>query len=98
MKPVVPTTACTSCAADQRRFSRAALTTVKSTLTSAPASANASALSLITTSEPGTVSPAWCGSIAATSSQSAASSTVSHTVAPMRPPAPNTPTLIIPAG
>ena len=37
MNPVVPTTACTSCAAHQRRFSRAAATTVKSTLTSAPA-------------------------------------------------------------
>ena len=42
MKPVVPTTAWTPCAAHQRRFSRAAPTTVKSTATSTPASTSAS--------------------------------------------------------
>ena len=39
--------------------------------------------------------PRGSGSTAATSSSSGSSSTARHTVAPMRPPAPNTPTLII---
>ena len=42
-------------------------------------------------------SPRAYGSTAATSSSSGSSSTAWHTVAPMRPAAPNTPTLIMPA-
>src|SRR5947209_6222767 len=39
-------------------------------------------------------SPAWWGSTAATNSKSGSPTTISHTVAPMRPEAPNTPTLV----
>ena len=42
LNPVVPTTACTPLSAHQAMLSRAASTTVKSTATSAPASASAS--------------------------------------------------------
>ena len=44
LNPVVPTTACTSFFAHHARFSRAASITVKSTATSAPAAASASAV------------------------------------------------------
>ena len=44
VNPVVPTTAWTPAAAHQARFSRAAARTVKSTATSAPAAAMASAV------------------------------------------------------
>src|SRR5438128_169015 len=67
--------------------------TVKSTATSTPASAIACALAA--TSTPATVSPACWGSTAATRSTASSPATASHTVAPMRPPAPNTPTRIV---
>ncbi len=58
LKPVVPTTACTSCAAHHLRFSRAAATTVKSTLTSVAALISASGVGAIVRSVPATCSPA----------------------------------------
>src|SRR3954451_23391611 len=100
--PVVPTTACTPWSAHQLTFSRAASTTVKSTATSAPASASASALRAICMLDASTPNwrrsmPAWSGSTAATSSSCGSPSTARHTVAPMRPAAPKTATLIIDA-
>ncbi len=100
VNPVVPTTAWMSCPAHQARFPRAASTTVKSTTTSAPASAIASARGAICMLGASTPNwrrsmPACSGSTAATSSSSGSSSTARHTVAPIRPAAPNTPTRII---
>jgi hypothetical protein len=98
--PVVPATAWMPCSARKARFSRAASSTVKSTTTWAPASTSADASaaicrSLSTRAAPRRSRPAWKGSTAATSSRSGSASTASQTVAPMRPAAPNTPTLII---
>jgi len=103
LSPVVPTTAWTECSAHQRRFSRAADATVKSTATSAPACSIASASAATSRSAtsslnaPSTLesrSPARPGSTTATSSRSPAEITARQTVAPMRPPAPKTPTRI----
>ena len=100
-KPVVPTTAWMPFAAHQRRFSRAASMTVKSTATSASASHERAGLRRhLDLGRRGRRAdagrcPAWCGSTAATSSMSGASCTAWQTVEPMRPPAPNTPTRIM---
>src|ERR1700733_13710482 len=66
---------------------------VKSTTTSAPRSA--SELTSPTMVRPAASPPTWAGSIAATSSRSAAPSMARQTSWPMRPPAPTTPTLIM---
>ena len=92
VKPVVPTTAWMPCIASHGNVIRAADATVKSTTTCAWASARAR-------NSPATATPPSCwptarGSIAATSSRASSAATASHTVAPMRPPAPTTPTRI----
>jgi hypothetical protein len=99
--PVVPTTACTPLSAHHSRLPRAASITVKSTATSAPVSASAAAVRATCTPLAATPSccrsmPAWYGSTAATSSSSGSAATAPHTVEPMRPPAPKTPTRIMP--
>src|SRR6185436_7128776 len=58
-----------------------------------PASANAVVDGAMV--RPWTEAPVHWGSTAATSSRSGAPVTASHTVAPMRPPAPNTPTRVM---
>ena len=100
VKPVVPTTACRPCSAAKARLPRAASATVKSTTTSAPASTSASDAAatwrwVSTLATRRRSMPACSGSTAATSSRSGSASTASHTVLPMRPAAPKTPTLVI---
>ena len=90
VNPVVPTTAWMPCIASQGTVRRAESATVKSTTTSAPASANALGSAEIV--RPSIVVPAAPGSTAATSSRSGSSATARQTVAPIRPPAPLTPT------
>ena len=97
VNPVVPTTAWTPCDAHQARFSRAASRWVKSTATCTSCEANDSAFEdtcrLLSTRVTWRRSiPAWCGSTAATSDSSGSSVTAWQTAAPIRPPAPNTPT------
>ena len=84
--------------AHHRALVTAAPGTVKSTATSTAASASASRSAVIPTTgasppEPAAIRPTPPGSTAATSSMSAADCTAAHTVAPMRPAAPITPTL-----
>ena len=71
VNPVVPTTAWMPCIASQGTVRRAESATVKSTTTSAPASANAFGSAAIVT--PSIVAPAAPGSTAATSSRSGSS-------------------------
>src|SRR4051812_24414509 len=73
-------------------FPRAASMNVKSTTTSTTPPRDPGSATIAT---PSTVSPAWAGSIAAASSRSGSDATAPHTVAPIRPPAPNTPTRIM---
>ena len=85
--PVVPTTAWMPCIASQRRFSRAASATVKSTTTSAPASAVAAVAG------DGRRRAGWRSSRVVRIDggdqlESGSSATAAHTVAPIRPPAP----------
>ena len=89
VKPVVPTTACTPFSAAHSRLPRAASTCVKSMTTSTSSLTSAGSATIDT---PSTGSPACAGSIAATNSRAGSLATAPHTVAPMRPPAPNTPT------
>ena len=100
VKPVVPTTAWMPCSAAKARFSRAASSWVKSTTTSTPAATSASEEPVTGSSDSSPTAwrrsiPAWNGSTAATSSSSGSPRTAPHTVAPMRPAAPNTPTFVI---
>ena len=96
VKPVVPTTAWMLCMASHGSVTRAASATVKSTATSTFASASARSSEAMVT--PWIVAPGDCGSTAATSSNSASACTALHTVAPIRPAAPITPTLIMRRG
>ena len=93
VKPVVPTTACMPCMASHGSVRRAASATVKSTTTSHAASANVRRSPPIT-SPLRCCSPAANGSTPATKSRSSAASIAAQTAAPIRPPAPLTPTLM----
>src|SRR4051812_4307333 len=90
--PVVPTTAWTPLRRHHRTLSIAASGCVKSTATPAFASESASKRSV--TSRPATPSPGCETSTPATRSRSSAAATASHTVRPIRPAAPRTPTRI----
>src|SRR3954449_13162030 len=83
-QPVVPTTACTPPRTHARAFAEAVSGTVKSTTTS-----QSPRISVSSTPSAGSARPA--------SAMSSAPSTASHTVWPMRPAAPATPTRIGPA-
>ncbi len=90
VKPVVPTTACSPCSPHQAALARAASRTVRSTATSTSAASMAPGSSATTI--PATVPPARRRATAATSSRSGSAAMAAHTVVPIRPVAPNTPT------
>ncbi len=93
VRPVVPTTAWMPCNASHGTVTRDASATVKSTTTSQRASASARSSGAM--AMPWTSPPAARGSTAATSSNAGSATTAPHTVAPIRPPAPTTPTRIL---
>ena len=94
VKPVVPTTAWTPWSAHQRAFSRAAASD-REVDGHLDAGLGHGAGDRAPRRPRRRTSPAWAGSTAATSSRSGSAATASHTVVPIRPPAPNTPTRIV---